>query len=492
MTQLISTEQTRIRDELIGLIDRTHPPQPAVMIGLFGQNGSGKTTILDSLVRTTSALAIRTRNHRRVVGVNIDCTIIPGYMLPWHYIISQVLDKLDEQALPSEIEVIKSLRNGLGGLIKRNPNMSENDEAAAILAFTKHFKQTFPALVASTVTQANNVLLIGLDHIDKVDPDTCADILDSAIYFLRVPGVAIVVAAEEGVLVEKINIATNANDGAAQLRTILQARLELPARVKAVPSTAKSSIFGTSPPSKPSVNLTIPTIESQKAGENVKSDALTLETVASDVKSQPELVKNASSAEFTPNTSSISSPKTTETVVKKDKKREDFANASQKRTTSATRFPFTTSPLVLALMVFALDRITKTLVRYAAPEPPGISLIPGLMRLEQYFSTTTANGLIRGSLGLGAEIVAFILTIVLLLFSLDRRTSVNRTDITIRIAALGLMFGSLATNLLDRLLFGGVLNFIHVGSLPVFNIAHIMLLVGELLLIYSLLKTSRS
>ena len=195
MSQLLSTEQNRIRDELLGLIDRPQSPQPAVLIGLFGPAGSGKTTVLESLSRTSVTQAARTRNHRRVTGLNIDACAIPNYMLPWQHVLAQVLDRLDEQALPSEIDVIKGLRSKLVALIKRDPKMTAQDEDAAIVAFTKQFRQAIPGLISSSITQANNVLLVGVDHLDKIDANTTADLLDAVVYFLRVPGVAVVVAA---------------------------------------------------------------------------------------------------------------------------------------------------------------------------------------------------------------------------------------------------------------------------------------------------------
>lgn len=507
MSQLLSTEQNRIRDELLGLIDRPQSPQPAVLIGLFGPAGSGKTTVLESLSRTSVTQAARTRNHRRVTGLNIDACAIPNYMLPWQHVLAQVLDRLDEQALPSEIDVIKGLRSKLVALIKRDPKMTAQDEDAAIVAFTKQFRQAIPGLISSSITQANNVLLVGVDHLDKIDANTTADLLDAVVYFLRVPGVAVVVAADEGALVEKINQATESTDGSTQLRSMLQARLELPARAKSA-STAGPVAAGmgafSKPKPAPSTVAKAPAPAVPVAATNTAS--------ASIAELQPSTTKIAASTVVTTPPKTEKSPASAAVAASIDAK----ATGSSATSTSAassrskpapkantstglslfarifSRLLASNSPVMLALFVFMVDRVSKILIRMTSVEPPGINIVTGWLRLDQYFATTTANGVVRGSLGLGAELVGLFLAIILMLFSTDRKAGVSRSDALLSLASYGLIVGSLSSNLLDRLLYSGVLNFIHLGNLPVFNLAHVTLAIGLLMLVYTLLRSLRT
>ena len=502
MSQLLSTEQNRIRDEVLGLIDRPQSPQPAVLIGLFGPAGSGKTTVLESLSRTSVTQAARTRNHRRVTGLNIDACAIPNYMLPWQHVLAQVLDRLDEQALPSEIDVIKGLRSKLVALIKRDPKMTAQDEDAAIVAFTKQFRQAIPGLISSSITQANNVLLVGVDHLDKIDANTTADLLDAVVYFLRVPGVAVVVAADEGALVEKINQATESTDGSTQLRSMLQARLELSARAKSAatagmgtfskPKPAPSTVAKAPAPAAPVVATNIGSASiAELQPSTTKIAASTVVTTPPKTEKSPASAAVAASIEAKVAGSSATSTATASSRSKPDPK----ANASTGPSLFARIFSHLlarNSPVMLALFVFMVDRVSKILIRMISVEPPGINIVTGWLRLDQYFATTTANGVVRGSLGLGAELVGLFLAIILMLFSTDRKAGVSRSDALLSLASYGLIVGSLSSNLLDRLLYSGVLNFIHLGNLPVFNLAHVTLAIGLLMLVYTLLRSLRT
>lgn len=502
MSQILSTEQNRIREELLGLIDRPQSPQPSVFIGLFGPPGSGKTTLLDSLSRMGSGPAmLRSRNQRRVMSLKIDASTIPSYMLPWQHVLAQVLDRLDEQAMPNEIETIKGLRSKLVALIRRDPKMTAQEEETATVNFIKQFRQSLPGLVSSSVTQAGNVLVVGLDHLDKIDEVTTADLLDAAAYFLRVPGVAVVIAADEGALVERINKATESTDGSAQLRSMLQVRLELPARFKATapaslgagigPLTKPRSAPNTSPkPTAPSEEAAVVTVaELQPAASTVTSNVTNASTVAPKSEKSPASAAVAAALEGDAGVSTSGRAKPAAARSPAAPKADRGAGSAVGRWLRNTLT--SGSPIALALIVFLIDRVTKILIRLISVDPPGISIVPGWLRLEQYFATTTANGVLRGSLGLGAELVGLFLALILMIFSNDRSSAVNRSDAMLRLASFGLIVGTLTSILLDRLWYGGVLNFIHLGSLPVFNLAHVMLLIGELMLIYSLMKTWR-
>ena len=62
----------------------------------------------------------------------------------------------------------------------------------------------------------------------------------------------------------------------------------------------------------------------------------------------------------------------------------------------------------------------------------------------------------------------------------------HRTTLTI---CLGMMLGGAAGNLLDRIRFGHVFDFIDLGWWPVFNVADSAIVVGVVILVYHLLTS---
>ena len=57
--------------------------------------------------------------------------------------------------------------------------------------------------------------------------------------------------------------------------------------------------------------------------------------------------------------------------------------------------------------------------------------------------------------------------------------------------SLGLMLGGAIGNLIDRIIKGGVLDFIKISTFPVFNIADIAIVTGWILLIVNIIKFSK-
>jgi signal peptidase II len=136
-----------------------------------------------------------------------------------------------------------------------------------------------------------------------------------------------------------------------------------------------------------------------------------------------------------------------------------------------------------ASLVFILDRLTKHLVLLA--DYHRIELLPFLALVKVWnrgvafglFSSTDAANLFFA--------LATALALVVILY-LSRRV-----DIMARIG-YGLIFGGGLANLVDRVVFGGVLDFIdlHVGGLhwPAFNIADLAITIGVIVLLFAYSK----
>lgn len=127
----------------------------------------------------------------------------------------------------------------------------------------------------------------------------------------------------------------------------------------------------------------------------------------------------------------------------------------------------------VAAGAFIVDRLVKLL---AQTNVNGM-LLGGVIHLEP----ASAQNLLNNGLAIGAELIGLALCILIVAFWGAQRKSGAYA------AAFGLIIGGLAANLFDRIAYGSVMNMLHVGSLPVFNLAHLALLAGALLLAYAIL-----
>lgn len=136
--------------------------------------------------------------------------------------------------------------------------------------------------------------------------------------------------------------------------------------------------------------------------------------------------------------------------------------------------------LAVALAVIAFDQLTKWLVRtnlelgQSIPEE-------GLFRLTYTTNTGGAFGIFANQTFLLALAAIIGIAAFLLYF---RYLPLESTLLKV---GLGLDLGGAIGNLIDRLRFGEVTDFIDVGAWPVFNIADSAIVVGTILIAYYLL-----
>lgn len=141
--------------------------------------------------------------------------------------------------------------------------------------------------------------------------------------------------------------------------------------------------------------------------------------------------------------------------------------------------------LFVVVLVLVLDQLSKLWVRANSPQ---IELLPGFLDLVHVENYGSAFGLLANQTFLLVTIgIASLLLILLFLRYLSPAT-------TLGMLSIGLILGGAVGNLIDRLRFGHVTDFIdiHLGNLfhwPAFNIADAALTVGILTLIYSLYKS---
>jgi signal peptidase II len=140
--------------------------------------------------------------------------------------------------------------------------------------------------------------------------------------------------------------------------------------------------------------------------------------------------------------------------------------------------------IILAVSVAAIDQLTKYLVR--ANMEWGQS-IPGegFIRLTYTTNTGGAFGIFANQTFLLAVAAVLGIMVFLVYFRYIPMES------TLLKVGFGLDLGGAVGNLIDRLRFGEVTDFIDIGPWPVFNVADSAIVVGTILIAYYLLFTAQ-
>jgi len=145
--------------------------------------------------------------------------------------------------------------------------------------------------------------------------------------------------------------------------------------------------------------------------------------------------------------------------------------------------------LLTALLIVAADQLSKMWVQ-AYPE--GQSLFEaGFFRITHIHNTGAAFGLFQGH-SFALTIVGLVAIAVILLYTLFLYRRFPILDNKLGKSAVGLVVGGTVGNLIDRLQFGYVTDFIDFGFWPAFNIADSAIVVGAIILAYSLLPLART
>ena len=146
---------------------------------------------------------------------------------------------------------------------------------------------------------------------------------------------------------------------------------------------------------------------------------------------------------------------------------------------------------VVALTVLALDQATKLIVRQHLRPGQNIPIIPDLFDLTYVLNPGAAFGILAGSSPSYRNpfFIAVSLLAILLIVYYHHRHGEERT---FPIFGLGLILGGASGNLLDRLRFGMVVDFLdlHIGRYhwPAFNVADAAITIGVGLMLLDMLK----
>lgn len=139
-----------------------------------------------------------------------------------------------------------------------------------------------------------------------------------------------------------------------------------------------------------------------------------------------------------------------------------------------------------------MDQLTKFLARHYLPYGEGLGLIPGFFKLTLVFNRGGAAGVVPS---LAPLLIIITLAVIYAIVKFRNERSRSR----VLAYSLGLLLGGAIGNLIDRLAFGYVTDFLDFGvvyhgqhySWPTFNVADIGITVGIILLLYYVQTVAR-
>lgn len=142
--------------------------------------------------------------------------------------------------------------------------------------------------------------------------------------------------------------------------------------------------------------------------------------------------------------------------------------------------------LIIAASVLFLDQLTKFLATKYLSFNQSLPLIKGVLYLSLVHNRGAAFGMLKG---LNIFFILAALAAITLIYLTLRKLGWRR--ITIAAASLSLILAGALGNLIDRLAFGYVIDFIDLRIWPVFNVADSAITIGALLWAFSIIKARK-
>ena len=148
----------------------------------------------------------------------------------------------------------------------------------------------------------------------------------------------------------------------------------------------------------------------------------------------------------------------------------------------------------LSAMVFAIDRLSKSIVEAHVSPFDVHPVIPGFFDIVHSQNRGVAFGLMNESNSAWRTVVLIAFSAAALLLVAGLLWRASRLD-RWTVAGLALVLGGAAGNLFDRILWGRVTDFLefYIGDLhwPTFNVADSCIVIGSGLLVLELLRPKR-
>ena len=136
----------------------------------------------------------------------------------------------------------------------------------------------------------------------------------------------------------------------------------------------------------------------------------------------------------------------------------------------------------IALIIVFLDQITKFLVRQNFKLNESIPVIKNALHLTYVTNTGSAFGLFKG---INLFFILLSIFVVIMIFHYLRKIAESEKLLQF---SVGLLLGGAIGNLIDRILYGAVTDFLDFRIWPVFNVADSAVTIGIILLMVLLWK----
>lgn len=142
--------------------------------------------------------------------------------------------------------------------------------------------------------------------------------------------------------------------------------------------------------------------------------------------------------------------------------------------------------ILLVLLIVLLDQITKSIVKKFLPVGASIPVIKNVLHLTSVRNFGAAFGILKNQALFFISISSFAIIFILLMFYYDRKFKIIK-NLSLRTAMAMILAGAIG-NLIDRLKFGYVIDFIDVRIWPVFNIADTFITIGAIFLLFEMVR----
>ena len=143
--------------------------------------------------------------------------------------------------------------------------------------------------------------------------------------------------------------------------------------------------------------------------------------------------------------------------------------------------------IISTFLVLSGDQVSKTLVSLNMRVGQSIPIIKGILHITFVRNTGAAFGLFRNSTGFFAIISITAVLVILSILARSLREGKFSANFLFNFGLTLIMAGAFG-NLIDRLKFGYVIDFIDVRIWPVFNIADSSITIGTFLLLLTFTK----
>ena len=136
----------------------------------------------------------------------------------------------------------------------------------------------------------------------------------------------------------------------------------------------------------------------------------------------------------------------------------------------------------IAILIVILDQFTKFLIKNNLQSNESIPIIKNIFHLTYVANTGSAFGLFKG---MNLFFILFSIIVIFVIFYYLKQ--IKKKD-RLMLFSLGLLLGGTIGNLIDRIAYGSVIDFIDFRVWPVFNIADSAVTISVILLIILLWK----